>query len=407
MFAGRPQEIDRVFVIRNPDHQPASLHRRLVRLLEDMDARQRLPPAGSRVLVKPFLDPDCSPFARWSTHPHLLRSLIGWLRQNRLQVLIGDVRSCLPGTPVAGFDWLQGLAADTGATLVDFASAGVRRLPARSWLHRDYPVSRAALDVDAVINLANAQPHRRFVLSGAVKNLFNVVVGDCQAWLEQVYLCPQRDVARVIADVCAQVHPALSLLDLTSMPVFDAPQPVPVGVLLAGCGPASVDALAARIIGWDAETIHTTRQAVRLGLGTDDPRRLQVEGLSTHLLPLVPLPLPPPLTYPAWPQRLLRLLQRRLDRPQLRIDEQSCCGERHCRCVCGREAILRLANGGSAIDPQACIDCGLCQSLCPQAAIRRVPVGFGRWLRRLRDGSSLQSPRCMAVRPQRGSHHGG
>lgn len=389
MDTGSFHAADLVFVQRNPDHEPGALRRHLDALLEGAEARRHLPPAGARVLVKPFLDADQPPFAGWSTHPWLLRAVVEWLQRRGLRVQIGDVRRCLPHTPAAGLDWLLRLAEETGAETVDFAAAGVRRLPARSWLHHDYPLSRAALDADAVIDLASAAPHRRFVLSGAVKNLFNVAIGDGQARLEQHYLWPQRDVARVIADVCAHVRPVLTVLDLTAMPMFGEARPRPVGVLLAGTGPATVDALAARILGWEEVTVHTTQQAARLGLGTDDPRRMQVIGPP---LPRVHVPLPQPLPYPGTAQRLLQLLQRRLDRPQLLVDPATCCGRHDCRCVCGEGAIRRLADGRAWIDAGRCIDCGLCAALCRQGAIGRQPVGIGRWLR-----ARLQ--RTPSVRP--------
>ena len=72
---------------------------------------------------------------------------------------------------------MREVAKRTGATLVDFVSAGAREVRGGLLYPRKYLVTNCYFEADVVINFANCRSHANIVMSGAIKNMFGCVVG--------------------------------------------------------------------------------------------------------------------------------------------------------------------------------------------------------------------------------------
>jgi len=177
---------------------------------------------GDRIIVKPYLrDRGTRGNAvseRRVSHPVLVAALVELLRDCGANIILGDVgafdsENAKPNEPNY---WLAELKRRYGVRLVDFAAAGARMMKAGVYYPRDYLITNALIDTDLVINCANCQPHFRLFLNGAVRNMFNGLVGHCQDHIYEVFKSNRR-LSRVIADVCRVIRPSVSVLDMISV----------------------------------------------------------------------------------------------------------------------------------------------------------------------------------------------
>ncbi len=246
----------------NDDYTRTSVRQAFRDLLDRMDPPlQALVGSGDRVLVKPFLrHGSAGPESRLISHPEMVRVVLEALKDCGAIITLGDA-----GLEKRRDDryWpngrvLQEIVKSLGANLVSFGETGARYVKSGVTYPRKYLISRAVLDVDCVIGCANFQPHGTLILSGAVKNMFNVLVGKCQGQLHTLFPHPD-DIARVIVDVCAVAKPTLSFLDLTTVrdPAGSVSH-IPIGLMLASADPVALDSVAAIAAGFgyeDAPTI--------------------------------------------------------------------------------------------------------------------------------------------------------
>ena len=143
------------------------------------------------------------------------------------------------------------------------------RCAGRCFYPRHYFVSNAYFQADVVINLANLRSHADVVLSGAIKNMFGMVIGKRKAFIHHLFRNNPSGFGRAIADIHRVVKPQLSFLDLTTVleghGVGSAIRPV--GVLMASTDAVALDTVAAQVIGYDKLKIWTTRHAEQTGIG--------------------------------------------------------------------------------------------------------------------------------------------
>jgi uncharacterized protein (DUF362 family) len=140
---------------------------------------------GSHVLVK--VNMGCSgaraPGDRYTTHPTLAASVIRKVQRLGAVVSFGDdvARSGSHCETIWRTTGMREVSDRTGAGLLDFAAAGAREVRGSLFYPRHYFVSNAYFQADLVINLANLRSHADMVLSGAIKNMFGMVIGKRKA----------------------------------------------------------------------------------------------------------------------------------------------------------------------------------------------------------------------------------
>jgi uncharacterized protein (DUF362 family)/NAD-dependent dihydropyrimidine dehydrogenase PreA subunit len=343
---------------------------------------------GNHVLVK--VNMGCSgaraPVDRYTTHPNLAEAVIGNLQRLGALVSFGDdvARSGSHCETIWRTTGMQEVADRTGARLLDFAAAGAREMRGSLLYPRRYFVSNAYFQADVVINLANLRSHTDVVLSGAIKNMFGMVVGKRKALIHHLFRNNPSGFSRAIADIHRVVKPQLSFLDLTTVleghGLGSAVRPV--GVLLASTDAVALDTLAAQIIGYDKLPIWTTHHAGRLGLGCSDPSQITVRH-SDGVLPSVKL------RYPAMPvrkkasvyDRVSNLANTTVLRPRPVIQEVKCTGCGKCAQRCPAQCIHQEASGLYGIQLKDCADCGCCLKVCEDGAISSQFLGVAKLAR--------------------------
>ncbi len=376
-----------VAAVRSPEYSTQSVREAVNAAIDTIAPRigQLIKP-GDRVALKPYMNAmgitSHDGTDRRVSHPLVITAVVELLKDCGAVISLGDEgsRSFRQQGVLKDREWLHAMEARYGLRLVSFAKCGARQVKSNLPYPRSYLITRALLDVDAVVSCVNCRPHARLLLMGAVRNMFNAVVGECQSRLYRTFKS-DSDLARVMADVCGIIRPSISLLDMTT--VVDAKTNAirPVGLILASADPVAADVVAAQVLGLNGQKIWTTVHAARQGLGYADIDGIQVRGGAAEALPS--LRAPSQLKHGAEPrENLIRVLGRaaRLHllepRPVIRQDDCSQCGD--CKTICPVGAVVVDSEGPYAIRHDRCVDCHLCVGCCQHKAIGLEHVGPSR-----------------------------
>lgn len=367
----------RVAVARNCAYTSESVHAAVRELRARLDPPlPDLVRPGMRVFVKVNL--GCGglrrPEERYSSHPLMVEAVIRALQECGAEVRFGDDVSRVrrPETLWSSTGMVE-VARHTGAALVDLLLEGGREVPTHLLYPRTHFIANAILDADLVVNLANCRSLTPVVMSGAVKNMFGCVVGPERRSRMHAIFPERRRLARVLVDVHRVIRPAVSILDMTSVIEGQAagPRIRQVGLILASTDAVALDTVAARVIGYEAETIWTTVRGQAVGLGTADPGQIHLRGLTWEELPRLRLRLPanPRVVRESAYRKARRILRHTVFRARPKVDPAACSGCGDCIPRCPTQA-MELTGSTAVLHSDRCANCGACVEVCPDLAVR-------------------------------------
>lgn len=335
--------------------------------LEPFGGMREFAGAGRRVLLKPNMLSAKDPSRAITTHPLFVEAVIDLVREAGGEPVIGDS----PGGAVRGIRrvWdntmMSDLAGRTSCELVNFEASGTETVD--TGICRFF-VARPVLEADAVINLPKLKTHSLTLLTCAVKNMFGVLPGFRKAEMHKLFPKP-APFSRMLVELYRNVRPALNIVDGVMAMEGDGPssgKPRLTGIVAAGTDAVAVDAVMARVIGFDPAGIDTIRIAGEEGLGTADPSLIDVTGDAADYRD-EGFSLPSNTGMRLIPGPLARLVAP-LVWLRLEIDEEACTSCGMCYRSCPVKAV-RKRGEGFAIDRDECVRCMCCHELCPENAI--------------------------------------
>lgn len=322
---------------------------------------------GDRVLLKPNLLSAKDPSRAITTHPHIVETVAGLVREAGGDPFVGDS----PGGAFRGIErvWentlMKEMADRAGLELVNFEASGSEEIDAGKY--RLY-VAKPVLEADVVINLPKLKTHTLTLLTGAVKNMFGVVPGFRKAEMHKVFPRPS-EFAAMLVDLYSHVRPAVSILDAVLAMEGNGPSsgvPREVGLIAVSDDAVALDAVISGVIGFDPGKIDTTRYAGERGLGVVDPGKIEVTGDAAGTV-IEEYDLPSNLGLRLIPGPLARMVAPLLWL-KLVIDREKCTGCGMCFRSCPVKTIepdgkqYRVLHDG-------CVQCMCCHELCPEDAV--------------------------------------
>lgn len=322
---------------------------------------------GQKVLLKPNMLSAKAPERAITTHPDFVRTIASMVREKGAEPVIGDS----PGGAIRGIQrvWnntgMAEMAASEGIELVNFEASGLKEV--ESGEYRLY-ISKPVLDADVIINLAKLKTHTLTLLTCGVKNIFGVVPGFRKAEYHKLYPKPEQ-FAGMLVELYSFIKPALTIVDGILSMEGNGPssgKARKTGVIIAGDDAVAVDAVAARVIGFEEGQIDTTRIAGLQGIGISDISKIEITGNAKEEKPegfLLPSNrgirmIPGPLVKMIAPLVWLRL----------EIDPERCTTCEQCMRSCPVGAISRK-DDILKVNHADCIQCMCCHELCPDDAI--------------------------------------
>ncbi len=338
---------------------------------------------GMRVGIKANLVSAMAPDKAGTTHPVLLSALCEMIAEKGATVLLGDSPGGLYNAAFVGRVYsVSGMTEVEHATLNRDFSQREARFPEGKVL-KSFTYTAYLDSVDLIINFAKLKSHGMMGMSAAAKNMFGTIPGVIKP--EYHYRFPRyEDFADMILDLDEYFHPTLSIIDAVVGMEGNGPTagtPRKIGCLLASHSPHTLDAVAARLLGFEPMEIPTLEAAMRRGLLPENVNDIvlfgDIEGLLVKDFERVverrslrftgdgkrPL------------KRFFGTIAGKLLETRPRLKSELCIGCGICRDICPAHAI-KIEKKKAKIDKSACIRCFCCQEFCPKSAMKvhRTPI---------------------------------
>lgn len=357
----------KVSIVRCASYDPAAVRDSLRRALEPLGGMQSFVKPGQRVLLKPNLLSAKDPSRAITTHPNIVEAVAEEVRRIGAVPFVGDS----PGGAIRGIRrvWantgMEEMARRANLELVNFEASGSRGIRFGEYT---FYIAKPALEADAIINLPKLKTHSMTLMTCAVKNMFGVMPGFRKGEQHKLYPKP-LEFARMLVHLYKLVTPTLTVVDAALAMEGNGPssgRPKWLGLLMAGEDAVAIDAVAARIIGFEDGFVDTTRIASEMGLGEGSMERLELLG-DAATARADSFELPSNIVQKLVPRAIIKLLAPLVwVKPVIMPDKCKGCG--FCAENCPVRTIEREGSVYRIVDKH-CIKCLCCHELCPESSI--------------------------------------
>jgi uncharacterized protein (DUF362 family)/ferredoxin-like protein FixX len=321
---------------------------------------------GKRVVIKPNILGPTPPAKGITTHPALIRALVQSLKERGAFCLVGDNPGLHGYAANERCARTSGILEAADGCFVNFAKETVQ-VPVQSRFIERLVVSKPILEADLVINVPKFKTHLQTKITGAVKNMFGIIVGAEKARVHLTAARPE-DFSEALVDIYQIRIPDLTIMDAVVGMEGNGPSSNDlrfIGKILAAPNGVSVDGLMAAMMGLGPHKVNSLRIAFQRGLGEVEPAKMEVQGTWSRLKKYKM-----PLTFVSdgWIGAAVnKLIYRPLVKPRLRVRPDRCnqCGVciQHCPAQALTMAEIPL------LDAQKCISCYCCYELCSNQAV--------------------------------------
>ena len=370
MGAQNEERTKLVSIVRCNDYEPSSIRQAVHEVLAPLGGMKRFVNPGQRVLLKPNMLSAKSPERAITTHPQIVEAVAEEVKGAGGIPFIGDS----PGGAIRGIKrvWentgIEEAAERAGVELVNFEASGVKELKFGKYT---FYVAKPVLDADVIINLPKLKTHSLTLLTCTMKNMFGTIPGFRKAELHKIYPKP-RAFADMLVHLYKLVTPSLSIVDAVVAMEGNGPsagRPYKIGVLMAGDDGVALDAVAARVIGFEPGKIDTIEIATELGLGESNFNAIEISGDIPRLDDegRRPFELPANRMLKLIPDFLVDLVKPFVWAKPV-IDPARCTGCGFCAESCPAQTIKKTGKV-YRIDDSKCLNCLCCHELCPEHAI--------------------------------------
>ena len=225
-----------------------------------------------KIFVKPNMShPEYVPGV--VTSPALIRELVGLLRDNAQEVIVGESNGfnypCASAFEKTG---IETAVKQAGGSVINLSEDKVVKV---KFENTSCPLKmlflpKTVLEADAVVDLALMKTHEFTMYSGAIKNLFGCVPSN-----KRIYLHPY--LPEVFYRLYSIFKPKLTVMDARVALEGNGPtkgNPVKMGLMLTSNDALATDIVAARIMGLNWKETYLNYIAKKTGL--------QEEQISVH-----------------------------------------------------------------------------------------------------------------------------
>ncbi len=362
-------------------HGP-SLDASLARLVEPFGGWCGIVSEGERVAVKINLLRGAPPERAVSTHPETLGAVLRALKAAGARPFVADSPGGLNGAAkVARAYHVSGLTDVCTAErvqIVDVEDDAVVLDAPHGHLFRSFPVGRAFLDADAIVQVGVLKTHQLMRLTGGVKLTFGCIPGLTKAQLH-VRAHRREDFADMLLDLHLAVRPRFTIIDAIIAMEGQGPgsgTPRALDSLFAARDAVALDAALADRVGFERRTIWVLAAAERRGaVDLRRPYTLAGDPIAAEV-GFVPAArdtqessrVPPGLT---------RFARNRLSARPVLVAPDTCTRCSDCATICGAGAITMEPL--PVFDDRRCVRCYACTEVCPTAAIDSVAPRLARF----------------------------
>lgn len=250
------------------------------RFLESFGGIKNIVPVGTKkVLIKPNLMMG----EHWSSgitvHPYIIELLARAIKDKGFDVIVGEGAgwgcNSEESFKVTGVDKI---CRRLDIPLIDFKRGkGIQVQVADGLVLKDMIVDEIVQECDFIISLAKLKTHCETIVSLSLKNMKGVIAEDKERLRFHLL-----DVNRCLVDLNKVFKPHFSIIEgivaLEGIGPLLPGKPKPMGILVGGRDPVSVDAVCVKIMGLEPGEIRHIQIAAEQGLGQIDIDKIEIIG---------------------------------------------------------------------------------------------------------------------------------
>jgi uncharacterized protein (DUF362 family)/Pyruvate/2-oxoacid:ferredoxin oxidoreductase delta subunit len=354
----------------------------LARLVEPFGGWQGVAAEGERVAVKINLLRGAPPEKAVSTHPETLAAVLRALKAAGARPFVADSPGGRNGAAKMAraykISGLTDVCLAEGVPIVDIEDDAVMLDAPEGRLYRSFPVGKAFLDADAIVQVGVLKTHQLMRLTGGVKLTYGCIPGLTKAQLH-VRAHRREDFADMLLDLHLAVKPRFTIIDAIIAMEGQGPgsgTPRRMDSLFAARDAVALDAALADRVGFERRSLWVLAAAERRGVvDLRDPYTLAGDPIDGEK-GFVPAARDTQESSRV-PHSFHRFARNRVSaRPRL-VAPDKCTRCRDCATICGATAIRM--DPLPVFDDKRCVRCYACTEVCPTAAIDSVAPHLARF----------------------------
>ena len=334
---------------------------------------------GKTVLLKPNILYPKKVEDAVCTHPVVVGACVkAFVELGAKEVLVGESPAMANSTSSAKSTGIYDMVVQNGGTWMDFN--GNLSVPCTEGkLVKQFSFATAFEKADMIVSLSKLKTHQFMSYTGAMKNLFGLMVGLDKA--QSHYRFPKKeDFGAFLTDLNIASKPCYAIMDaIVGMEGPGGPgsgDPVKLGFLAGSDNILALDWFCSEIVGYNPYEVVNLKDALERNIWLDNPEQIQVLGepkeeikKQTQNFKIVKEP----------SQTLGKMLPKWLDYLAAKIltrnvhfNSKKCLKCQRCKMICPAQIIKMEGKNQTAqiMDKTKCLHCFCCHEICPADAIK-------------------------------------
>lgn len=343
----------------------------LFKLLPPPDVKDKV------VLLKPNILYPKKPELAVCTHPIVVGACVkAFCELGAKKVIVGESPAIANSTLAAKATGMYDQVITNGGEWVDFHNATIIHFE-NGKLIKQIEFADAFKSADIVVSVAKLKSHQLMCYTGAMKNLFGLVIGLNKA--QQHYrFSDRKDFGEYITDLNIAAKASYAIMDaIVGMEGPGGPgggSPVQLGFLAASDNILALDWKCSSLVGYNPHTVPNLEAALNRKIWLNSPDEIEVCGVSEKSCKCNSFKI---VKNPA------ASLQKMIPKPIAFIAEsfftktpvfnsKKCIKCEKCKQICPANVIEMIGNNNTAnlIDKSKCLHCFCCHEICPHGAIK-------------------------------------
>jgi len=329
------------------------------------------------VLLKPNILYPKKPELAVCTHPVVVGAVVkAFVELGAKKVYAGESPAIAGSTSAAKATGMYDQVVNNGGEWIDFKESEIIQCP-EGHVVKQFNFATAFSEADILISLSKLKSHQLMAYTGAMKNLFGLMVGLEKA--QTHYRFPNKqDFAAFLTDLNVAAKTQYAIMDaIVGMEGPGGPgsgDPVKLGFLAASDNILALDWKCASLVGYNPHSITNLEDALKRGVWLKSEKDITVVGASEQecACPTFKIVKEPSPTLqkmvPGWVNFLAKKIF--IKTPHFNPDKCIKCGR--CEKICPAHLIKMEGPEGSAQlpNPKECLHCFCCHEICPGDAIK-------------------------------------
>ena len=313
------------------------------------------------------------------THPVVVGACVkAFVELGAKEVLVGESPAMANSTSSAKSTGIYDMVVQNGGTWIDFNGNLTVPCP-EGKLVKQFSFATAFEKADMIVSLSKLKTHQFMSYTGAMKNLFGLMVGLDKA--QSHYRFPKKeDFGAFLTDLNIASKPCYAIMDaIVGMEGPGGPgsgDPVKLGFLASSDNILALDWFCSEIVGYNPYEVVNLKDALERNIWLDNPEQIQVLGepkeeiiKQTQNFKIVKEP----------SQTLGKMLPKWLDYLAAKIltrnvhfNSKKCLKCQRCKMICPAQIIKMEGKNQTAqiMDKTKCLHCFCCHEICPADAIK-------------------------------------